>query len=379
MDFPQGSVLKEQNIGLEVMIPPEPVNKNQRLLSKGFQIKIDRLTFSKPITITLPFEIPKFSIAPKPASIYPVVGTGDIYERLGAENVDHSRRLITFKINRTTSNARGCQTPSEWRSSFFAVASDVDQLVSLVETESHIIETPSRMKEKALAISADAAKLMTEIQSKLKGIGFAVPQQVRLNLVPMKSNIRGLASGNAAIDMNIDYWDSKQDFSAGILAHEFFHLVQNASYRGFESSHATSYQSYWVDEATAEWIAFKLYPNSLSKKQRIQMLGCDFCYRELFSYDAVNPGEASPGHQYFSMIFFAYLDTRYDAVSFVRKLYVNPATDNPDEKAAPSVRELLEQAISSWETREIIRFIPHQKEHSVTQYLKAPLHRPFQL
>lgn len=344
MEFAQGSLGRTQSVQVDVLARlPEPACPLQSLVSSGYAVKLDEIRLSRPASITLRFDRSRLPSGATDHSIYPVLAHGRYLERLEAERVDVARQEVVFRVNRTVARVHA-DSDAPVGASFFAVAADAASLAPVLQTPECTIWGAGGTLDSARTQAQPLSDAYKWIRSQYTGMGFVPPTPVSIHLLPLRG-VNGYAAGSTVL-INLNAWDGT-DASRSTLAHETFHLIQEASCRGFESSQMTINEENWAAEATAQWMAYKLYPGSARLAAWVKGLGPEFCYTSLFMFVPVAEGENPdvPAHQYQSFIFFAYLDTLYDVAKIIRAIY--PGADGGTSKPAANLHCLLEQYVAT--------------------------------
>lgn len=321
VSFPAGALAAEQSAALRVFAsPPEPANTNTVLISPAFQLEMDHQRFGQPVTVTLPIDRSKIPAGAE-NRIHGILGLGPACERVVAQRVDLEKSQVTFQIDRSYTQA-SMEGPGGGKD-YLAVAIDASEYREVLNKPDCIIRGagPSLAKAQQQAESVYAA--FSYIRARYKEMGFDFNRQVEIDLVQMKQGgYRGVATFQG-VDYNVDIWND-QDDSKGTLAHELFHVIQNSRAQIFESDN----EGFWLNEASAQWMAFNLYPNSSILLSWRALLGRDFVFKDLFSFlraDAQVPDpitkEIPLAPQYQGHVFLAFLNANYDLVAILQKIY----------------------------------------------------------
>lgn len=344
-DFPAHALTRPLQAQLTILPAPAALaNTNRRLLSPGYQLELDQKTFREAITLTLPFERSKLPAGAE-NRIYGVLVRGSACQRIQPTRVDMQNATVTLQT-RTILPEVACDAPNGFRPIYFAVVADVEELKSVLTRADCVIYGAGATKELSQKVAPEIYRAFQKIRDAFRGMGFELDSTIHIFLGKL-NGVRGHADDNN-LELDVSLWKD-DDGSKGTLAHELFHNVQffhfkKAGARGFLTGPSAESEKDWAAEATAQWMAYRLYPNSSNLRVWLEGLDIQYAYRTLLTFASIMNADTNyPYHQYQSFVFFAYLDQYYQASELLLAMYPKNTPTQPGE----SVGAFLENFVAT--------------------------------
>lgn len=313
---PPGALVREQEVDLvESKATVFPMWKPA---GQGFEVHADQATFPAPLELVLPVDAPPGT---KAEQIVAVMAQGSLAERLEG-TADLAARTLTVKLKRLVPLANGSEAGEPGPVTVqAAVEPEYDAPVAGPEGTFRC----ERGLPEAAAMVEATRKAHERIRPKFQPMPIAMPTALDIRFRKLPPNYGAQASGGRMIEINADTWLRRDDDDrAGILAHEYFHLMQQIRVEqnlmrlsppppaDFAARGAAS----WVYEATATWMSTHLFPQANAVE--VSRLFPDFCFKPLNEFE---PPVGNP-HQYAAFVFFSWIDETYpDAEALVLNVW----------------------------------------------------------
>ncbi len=335
-----------------VPAPAEPVNRNLVRVSQAYTIASDGAVFAKPVTVTLGLDRSKLRPDLTPEEVHPVIAFGGQTERLRRNvKLDLAAGTVSYELDR-----RFPLVAVEGEGA--AGGGDVTTYVVIDGKKLAPLGTSSEPSLYAIeAHATDAApyadpvlKHLASARDKLEKLGFPRVAPVRIEVADLQPGLAGQASGAHLIELNFATLRDQPFFTEALLAHEYFHLVQQrllenalAKYPSVASSF-TPEDARWVDEGTADAVEHVL--GILPAANALGRLRLNFGYRRLNAFDQAK----NEIHEYQAAAFFLYVHSRYGDLRPVLDQYYaglfateGPPPPPPDLSLPPDSLEALLQ------------------------------------
>lgn len=341
LDFPKDSMKREADVELApVADAPAPRNRNLKLVSAAFAVKSAETGLGVPARVTIRFDASKIPAGSRPQDVVGVLGRGGDYEEITPDSVDAAKSEATFQVRRLVPRI-GYEGPAPGGPAVFGIAGYIDRLPVIHAEEDLSISAPADLKDRELNI-AIVRETLAHVRKELATLGFVkVKGLLRVGLVPSD-----YIAGNAGYTCGHDlvYVDNALcgtgDTFRQVLAHEFFHIVQNNSRAVFTATSETQGSATWLTEASAEWFGQRLYPRGHLALDRIGDIKPDYFSEQFFH------GAELSIHHYKAFAFFSFLDPAHDAAALIRSFYLDPDVEGVQKDAELDVVALLERQLA---------------------------------
>ena len=307
----------------------------------------------KALTLTLPFDPSKLPAGARAEQVIPVLAAGKGWERVRGASVDAQGGSVTFSLRRVVPliNGQGTEGGPDPR---FALVVPLSQQV-LLERAPGLEVWASRQDEgRARQVLAQVKESVATARAGFKG--FELPETIYLHLSRLDpgvhGDVAGYASGGDTITLNL----AQEDVTGLVtVSHEVFHLAQqqakirNLSASAKEVSKRTVYRGQWLDEASAEYMAYSLLPASERGSKALGPGLEEFAFRGLLHTSSTDATRYP--HQYQAFLLFCFLEKHYDTRALIRRCYESYLTGADEESETWDEEQVFQTVLASQEDR----------------------------